>query len=1108
MGQSSSCMDGEIEAWLGRQQHGARLLALPLNNGTIEERSKKQKLGPLRRKLNRRFGFETDNIPYDCIRKPVVGPDHTPFYYQVTPSAQSRDSFTEDTPAHDSVSRRIYRSESFLRSLDKACGPLYKDINYAVVNMSQLSCDPKELDDMLLKTPVKSDIPFRRMPSRMYYDSIGTFPRQGQNDHQYKGLGLINSPTTSSDQSVNHLVKVSHHGETSIPQNNGITSGQCAPLPGTPARSQQNLTLPNAGHRTVICTDCGECLPERTLSKYTFPRRTSPPQKQLHLGPIASTQETKSLGIQQTRLSTPRHITHDFPDKLPNTSTPKKSALVRSNSRTCTGGSPSKAVHFSPSSEAFAINEDTPLRKSHDITNRHSALARNLFPDMIKIPPPPASHLGLPSVDVESLRSHYSTNGQTSICSKFNSDKPVHNEESSQLSNSKNYCEIQIKNNDNSDTHVPNNLNKSTSNDVSCSYSEELINAFSQKDLNLVGPRSRSGFVERTQQPANCEISSMKTTREGTSDGRTTENLEKSAKEINNNLLVLEVESAIEEKHKATYNDHIQLANNFQVRKDSDEEEPWVFRDPGILPENSLLRHHLSSCIESLELTDITSVQRWLQDIRVLTETECLSTLQSKCLTSDPELLAALAVCNALDTIATLKDRSAIITGDFAYILKKADRNQWEKFSPSACQLSADLRDLHHDYNISLPNMEPDLLKACNQLQEACNQLESHSNSDFEKDEKDLKKEIFGCLKNIGECFQRLTDRLYLQQLVVIVEGVEESKNSFCVKRSIAAINSLGQTGEHMCELIAKAGGIRALLALCVERKWRHLQATILRALTIVCSVPSAVQQLEEASGMDIITDILCEDSSSIQLRSEAAGLVAQITAPWMDSSGATLRGLAENTEKLVHSLTDLASSAKTSEVFLLATAALANLSFLDTSTCDWLRKYHSARVLVSACRHGDVCDSVFVKDQVATVMANMAASSNSREEVVNSGAVVLLLCFLQARSSKFHSQAEIAACERVQQKSAIALSRLCTDNETSAKVIQMQGVQRLVRLCKDEKERNHSDSVLVACLAALKKIATACGTEEFVKLEATELVKEKLWDSFQKYSSKHESFV
>ncbi|XP_076304456.1 uncharacterized protein LOC143222211 isoform X2 [Tachypleus tridentatus] len=1050
MGQSSSCMDGEIEAWLGRQQHGARLLALPLNNGTIEERSKKQKLGPLRRKLNRRFGFETDNIPYDCIRKPVVGPDHIPFYYHVTPSAQSRDCYTEDTLALDSVNRRIYRSESFLRSLDKACGPLYKDINYAVVNMSQLSCDPNQLNDMFLKTPVKSDISFRRMPSRMYYDSIGTFSRQGQNDHQY--MGHINSPTTSCDQSMNHLVKVSHYSETSIHQNNGITSGQCVHLPATPDTAHQNLTLPNPERRTIICTDCGEWLPERTLSKYTFPRRTSLSQKQLHSGPVTSTLKTKSLEIQKTRLSTPRYITHDMPNKLPNTSTPKKGALVRSNSGTCTSGSPSKSVHFSPSSEAVLINEETPLRKSHGITNRHDSLARNLFPDMIKIPPPPTQLPGLPSVGVESLRSHHSTKGQTPLYSKFNSDIhiPAYNEESSQLSTSKICCEIQIKDHNKSDTHLPNNLNKNTSNDVSCRYSEELINAFSQKDLNLAVPRSRSGFVERTQQLVSCDISSMKTTKEEPSNASTTEYLEKSAKEINNNVSIPKVESISEEKHKTTSNDNIQLANNFHIQKDFNEEKPWVVRDPGILPENSLLRHHLSSSIESsLKLTDITSVHRWLQDIRVLTETECLSTLQSKCLTSDPELLAALAICNALDSITTLKYRNDIIMGDFAYILKKADKNQWEKFITSACQLSADLRD----YSTFLPNMEPDFLK-------------------------------------------------------IIVEGVEESKKNICVKRSIAALNSLGQTGEHISELIAKAGGVRALLALCVERKWRHLQARIIRALTVICSVPSAVHQLEEAGGMDIITDILCEESLSIELRSEAAGLVAQVTAPWMDSSGATLRGLTANTEKLVHSLTDLASSAKTSEVFLLATAALANLSFLDTSTCDWLKKYHSAQVLVSACRHGDVCNSVFVKDQVATVMVNMAGSSNSREEVVNSGALILLLYFLQARSSKFHSQAEIAACERVQQKSAIALSRLCTDIETSAKVIQMQGVQRLVRLCKDETERNNSDSVLVACLAALKKIATSCEREEFIKLEATEIVEEKLWDSFQRYSSKHESFV
>jgi hypothetical protein len=34
-----------------------------------------------------------------------------------------------------------------------------------------------------------------------------------------------------------------------------------------------------------------------------------------------------------------------------------------------------------------------------------------------------------------------------------------------------------------------------------------------------------------------------------------------------------------------------------------------------------------------------------------------------------------------------------------------------------------------------------------------------------------------------------------------------------------------------------------------------------------------------------------------------------------------------------------------------------------------------------------------------------------------------------------------------------------------ATQVVELQGVNRLVRLCKEERERNHSDGVLVACL-------------------------------------------
>lgn len=46
---------------------------------------------------------------------------------------------------------------------------------------------------------------------------------------------------------------------------------------------------------------------------------------------------------------------------------------------------------------------------------------------------------------------------------------------------------------------------------------------------------------------------------------------------------------------------------------------------------------------------------------------------------------------------------------------------------------------------------------------------------------------------------------------------------------------------------------------------------------------------------------------------------------------------------------------------------------------------------------------------------------------------------------------------------------RLCSDVEVSKQVVELEGVNRLIRLCKDERERNHSDGVLVACLVSTK---------------------------------------
>jgi len=59
------------------------------------------------------------------------------------------------------------------------------------------------------------------------------------------------------------------------------------------------------------------------------------------------------------------------------------------------------------------------------------------------------------------------------------------------------------------------------------------------------------------------------------------------------------------------------------------------------------------------------------------------------------------------------------------------------------------------------------------------------------------------------------------------------------------------------------------------------------------------------------------------------------------------------------------------------------------------------------------------------TVLANLAANANIRRDIQNLDGVGFLLAMLETKMEANLSQAEVAAAERVQKKSAIALSRL-----------------------------------------------------------------------------------
>ena len=113
------------------------------------------------------------------------------------------------------------------------------------------------------------------------------------------------------------------------------------------------------------------------------------------------------------------------------------------------------------------------------------------------------------------------------------------------------------------------------------------------------------------------------------------------------------------------------------------------------------------------------------------------------------------------------------------------------------------------------------------------------------------------------------------------------------------------------------------------------------------------------------------------------------------------------------------------------------------------------------------------------TILANMAANANCRHEIQSINGVGFLLSMLDTKVPELlidqdqqqGNKAEILAAERVQKKSAIALSRLCNDPIVCRDLIRLGGADRLVELCKNQEKRNHSDAILVACLAVLRRL-------------------------------------
>ncbi len=102
---------------------------------------------------------------------------------------------------------------------------------------------------------------------------------------------------------------------------------------------------------------------------------------------------------------------------------------------------------------------------------------------------------------------------------------------------------------------------------------------------------------------------------------------------------------------------------------------------------------------------------------------------------------------------------------------------------------------------------------------------------------------------------------------------------------ALASITALALEGNNLCRLLVAQGALPALLALCQDGRPAGVRIAALRALGSICCVLEGIQGFLALGGQERVVDILADRRRSEGERREAAGLLAQLTSPWIEGN-------------------------------------------------------------------------------------------------------------------------------------------------------------------------------------------------------------------------------
>ncbi|GBP64015.1 Protein inscuteable homolog [Eumeta japonica] len=537
-------------------------------------------------------------------------------------------------------------------------------------------------------------------------------------------------------------------------------------------------------------------------------------------------------------------------------------------------------------------------------------------------------------------------------------------------------------------------------------------------------------------------------------------------------------------------------------------------------------------------------VQHWLCDLIGSTESECMTTLQSKPLGAEMKAMVSANSATITGNIKKVQTHGQIIVHQYSDVVKQMEENGPNE--EQICLLVANINEFVLAHSITLNTKPPGENAERWDKVKSSLQIYLQKLIDIGEDIKAELNEGRPHPKTIGKHLEALvaifletTKAVLVQQTKTLVSIIEEPPSDMILKSTLTSIGHLATLNDETesslhekCQKVMKTitdlpfvdcGVPRALLTAIIESNKSSIKALSLRALATVCVTGEAVKQFEEGGGIEIISDILNDDSNPEPQMREAITVLTQITAPW-------LRGHYDVTQlrlylgTVVENITGILSRTECCQLLLLCTACLVNLVRelelekkedelkINCDIVEVFTKYRTIEKLLDAVKRRGPSISVFLQEQTASLLASLSRIPRCVLLLSQLSAVsVALVCFCRNAPAHAPRAAEMRAQARLHCHAAEAISRLSVIPEVSQHIVQLEGVPLLTKLVRSQKSNPHlgtnPDQILIHCLKALRTIYKH-QPKALEERDLDEMVRPHLMESLMLFSSKQESFV